>query len=197
MRKKMTKTIEAMSAAAYLGKPYGRVVTPESDGSFHAEILEFPGCIAIGDEPAEALANLEEVAASWLEATIEKGQDVPEPQDASGFSGKLVLRLPKSLHRKAARQAARDNVSLNQFIVASVAEQVGAQVIHSSTSPRPSSTTEFSVLRANLLAGIAINTDTSLLEIGWHIIQTKSVSPDIEPSPIYQHSNWLHEDQNA
>ena len=88
----MTKTIEAMSPAAYLAKPYGRVVTPESDGSFHAQILEFPGCIAIGDEPAEALANLEEVAASWLEATIEKGQDVPEPQDASGFSGKRQRR---------------------------------------------------------------------------------------------------------
>ena len=197
MRKKMTKTIEAMSPAAYLGKPYGRVVTPESDGSFHAEILEFPGCIAIGDEPAEALANLEEVAASWLEATIEKGQDVPEPQDASGFSGKLVLRLPKSLHRKAARQAALDNVSLNQFIVASVAEQVGARVIHSSTSPRPSLTMEFSVSRASLLAGISIIADTSLLGTGRNIIQTESVSPDIAPWTFFQHSNWLHEDQNA
>lgn len=189
MRKKMTKTIEAMSPAAYLGKPYGRVLTPESDGSFHAEILEFPGCIAIGDDPAEALANLEEVAAIWLEATIEKGQDVPEPRDDSSFSGKLVLRLPKSLHRKAARQAALDNVSLNQFIVASVAEQVGARVIHSSTSPRPSSTMKFSVLRANLLTSISINTDTSLLGIGWNFIPTESVSPDIEPSTIYQHSN--------
>jgi len=190
----MTKTIEAMSPAAYLGKPYGRVVTPESDGSFHAEILEFPGCIAIGDEPAEALANLEEVAASWLEATIEKGQDVPEPQDASGFSGKLVLRLPKSLHRKAARQAALDNVSLNQFIVASVAEQVGARVIHSSTSPRPSSIMEFSASRANLQLGTMIITDPFRQKIGMELFPTAMASSKTRSWIIDQASNRLHED---
>ncbi len=193
----MTKTIEAMSPAAYLGKPYGRVVTPESDGSFHAEILEFPGCIAIGDEPAEALANLEEVAASWLEATIEKGQDVPEPQDASGFSGKLVLRLPKSLHRKAARQAARDNVSLNQFIVASVAEQVGARVIHSSTSPRPSLVMELNVLRANLLTRDFFFGGPQQTAYTMESLQTAPTQTDLMSGFFAQSSNRLSEDQNA
>lgn len=37
----------------------------------------------------------------------------------------MVLRLPKSLHKKAARLAERDGVSLNQFIVAGLAEHVG------------------------------------------------------------------------
>jgi predicted RNase H-like HicB family nuclease len=116
-----------MSPAEYLKKPYGRFVTPDSDGSFRAEIIEFPGCIAVGDTAAEALANLEDVAESWLEATLAKGQRVPDPIDNIGFSGKLVVRLPKSLHRKAAHLAAREGVSLNQFIVGSVAEQVGAR----------------------------------------------------------------------
>jgi hypothetical protein len=38
-----------------------------------------------------------------------------------------VVRLPKTLHKKAAHAAARDGVSLNQFIVSCVAEQVGSR----------------------------------------------------------------------
>jgi predicted RNase H-like HicB family nuclease len=124
--KKMKAIVErAMGPAEYLKRPYGRTVVPEPDGTFRAEIIEFPGCIATGDTASEALANLEDVAASWLEATIAKGQRVPEPVENAPFSGKLVLRMPKSLHRKAAHLAAREGISLNQFIVTSVAEQVG------------------------------------------------------------------------
>lgn len=114
-----------MGPADYLKMPYGRHVVPESDGTFRAEIIEFPGCIAVGDTAAEALANLEDVAASWLEATIARGQRIPDPVESGGFSGKLVVRLPKTLHKKAARIAAQEGVSLNQFIVSSIAEQVG------------------------------------------------------------------------
>jgi predicted RNase H-like HicB family nuclease len=118
-----------MGPAEYLNRPYGRVVIPESDGTFRAEIIEFPGCIAVGDTAAEALANLEGVAESWLEATLAKGQRISEPMENGGFSGKLVLRLPKTLHKKAAYMAARDGVSLNLFIISSVAQQVGRSFV--------------------------------------------------------------------
>jgi antitoxin HicB len=109
----------------YLKRPYGRVVIPEADGTFRAEITEFPGCIATGETAAQALTNLESVAASWLASVIARGQKIPAPLETMGFSGKLVLRLSKSLHRKAAYIAAREGVSLNSFIANSVAEQVG------------------------------------------------------------------------
>lgn len=116
-----------MAAAEYLKKPYGRVVIPESDGTFRAEIIEFPGCIATGDTAAEAFANLEDVAAGWIEATLAKGMRIPAPIETGGYSGKLVLRLGKSVHKKAAHEAARDGVSLNTFIANCVAERVGAR----------------------------------------------------------------------
>jgi len=122
----------SMTVTDYLKKPYGRVVIPDSDGSFRAEIIEFPGCIAVGDTAAEALANLEDVAAGWLEASIEKGHRVAEPIENAAFSGKLLVRLPKSLHQRAAHIAAREGVSLNQLIVSCLAEQVGAKSIVSS-----------------------------------------------------------------
>ena len=114
-----------MTPTEYLKRPYGRVVVPESDGTFRAEIVEFPGCLAVGDTASEALAKLEDVATSWLESVIARGLRVPEPMENTEFSGKLVLRLPRSLHKKAVYAAARERVSLNQFIVSSIAEQVG------------------------------------------------------------------------
>jgi predicted HicB family RNase H-like nuclease len=115
----------AMEPAEMLNKPYVRQVAPQPDGLFKAEILEFPGCFAVGDTAAEALASLEEVAVDWIAATIAQGQDIPEPTESTAYSGKLVLRMSKTLHRKAAQFALRDGVSLNQFIVNCVAEHVG------------------------------------------------------------------------
>jgi|ERR1039458_59215 predicted RNase H-like HicB family nuclease len=108
-----------------LKQPYARILTPDPDGRFTAEIMEFPGCVAFGDNPAHALSNLEEVAIDWIAAAIEQGQDIPKPMDAADFSGKLVLRMTKGLHRKAALCADREGVSLNQFIVTCLAEAVG------------------------------------------------------------------------
>jgi antitoxin HicB len=111
--------------AAYLRQPYARLVIPEDDGTFRGEILEFPGCLTTGDTPADALSSLEEVARAWLEGALEHNQPIPAPVENTEFSGRLLLRLPKSLHKKAARFAERDGVSLNQFIVTSLAEHVG------------------------------------------------------------------------
>lgn len=125
-RRKMG-TERKMEPDVFLKKPYARVVVPETDGSFTAEILEFPGCVASGDTASNALANLEEVAIDWIDATLEQGQDIPEPLDHSNYSGKLVVRMTKALHKRAARTAAREGVSLNQFIVTCIAECVGVK----------------------------------------------------------------------
>src|SRR5262245_50659662 len=114
------------TAAEYLKKPYGRLLVPEDEGGYRAEIIEFPGCFAEGETAAEAASHLEDAALSWLEATIARGQTVPAPLEELDYSGKLVVRLPKSLHRRAAYAANREGVSLNQFIVSSIAEQIGA-----------------------------------------------------------------------
>jgi predicted RNase H-like HicB family nuclease len=135
MAKMMTKSKPRVSAASYLEQPYARMVVRESDGTFRGEILEFPGCIAIGDSAAEALANLERVADGWLEAALANEQPIPEPMENIEYSGKLVLRLPKSLHKKAALAAERDGVSLNQFIVSSLAEQVGQRAVAANVTP--------------------------------------------------------------
>jgi predicted HicB family RNase H-like nuclease len=120
----------ATTPAEILKRPYARTVMPEPDGTFRSEIIEFPGCVAIGDTAVAALESLEDVASSWLEAALSKNQPIPAPiEGTEGFSGKLMLRIPKSLHKKAAHIAARDGVSLNQFILSSLSEQIGVRTI--------------------------------------------------------------------
>jgi predicted RNase H-like HicB family nuclease len=149
MAKKVMTTVKITDI---LAKPYARMVIPDPDGGFTAEIVEFSGCIAMGESAAEALDGLEEVAADWIGAAIEQGQDIPEPMDAVGYSGKLVLRMPKSLHQRASLYAERDGVSLNQFIVTCLAESVGLRS-HPSTLSVQSLQTIYAPL---LVASVAV-----------------------------------------
>jgi predicted RNase H-like HicB family nuclease len=114
----------------YLKKPYTRIITPAEEGGFVGEILEFPGCFAEGETPNETFATLELAAESWIEAALEQKQDIPEPADNRSYGGKVALRLPRTIHRHAARLAARDNTSLNQFLVSSIATRVGAEDLY-------------------------------------------------------------------
>lgn len=106
---------------------YSRILVPEEDGSYSAELLEFPGCVAQGSTPAVALRNLELAAADWIRDTKAQGGTVPGPLSEHGFSGAVSLRLPRSLHRRSMQLAARDRTSLNQYLVSTIAARSGAE----------------------------------------------------------------------
>jgi len=103
--------------------PYAYSVTwsPE-DGVFVARVAEFPSLAAHGDTHDEALAEIRTVVAVVVKDLEENGESVPEPFSARSFSGKLVLRMPKSLHRTLALEAEREGISLNQLITAKLAQ---------------------------------------------------------------------------
>jgi predicted RNase H-like HicB family nuclease len=75
---------ENMNPSDILKKAYTRCVTPTEDGSFHAEIAEFPGCIAVGDTAILAIASLEEVAEAWLTSALARGLKIPPPRSQHG-----------------------------------------------------------------------------------------------------------------
>ena len=131
----MSKKI-SLSARDVLRKPYARILTPEEDGTYSAQLLEFPGCFAEGDTAAEAIEDLEKAAASWIEASREQGREVPEPLASYAYSGKINLRLPRSIHKQAARFAQKDDVSLNQFFASAIAARVGAEDLYERLAQR-------------------------------------------------------------
>jgi len=107
-----------MDAKKYLERPYHiviRHIVDESGSYYFATVSEFDGCMSHGDTYAEAFENIQDAMTGWIEAKLEHGFPVPEPLDDSRYSGKFVLRLPKSLHARLAQEAERDGVSLNQY----------------------------------------------------------------------------------
>jgi len=90
-----------------------------------ARIIELPDLIMTGDTPEEALKELEDVKPEWIETNLQLGNKMPEPLNTQNYSGKIVLRLPVSLHEDLARMAAIEGVSLNQYMVAALSKQVG------------------------------------------------------------------------
>lgn len=124
--KKTTKKPEE-----YLKEAYSRVLIPdEESGTYTGLISEFPGCIAQGDTPQEAYSNLECAAQEWIEAALSLGQEIPPPSESLSYSGKILLRVPKSLHRELILTAEREGVSLNQFMVSILSEKVGAFTLY-------------------------------------------------------------------
>ena len=128
--KKMPKKITSENSLQkyidqYLQKPYARILIPNEDGSYTSEILEFPGCISQGNTSQEAMENLEEAVKNWLQANLEAGRDIPSPCNDYHHSGRILIRCSKSLHQQAARMAAREGCSLNQWVVTSMAVRVG------------------------------------------------------------------------
>lgn len=114
-----------------LAKPYSRVLMPAEDGAYSAEILEFPGCTVSAPTPSEAYAKLEKAAKQWLTDCLSNGRTPPRPLANENVSGRFALRLPRSLYVRAGRAAARESVSLNQYITTALAERVGASsVLH-------------------------------------------------------------------
>ena len=85
---------------------------------------ELPGCLAHGASPTEALAEGEEAKALWLETAIDNGFEIPTPRQEMPPSGKLVLRLPKTLHAAAAENAKDEGTSLNNYLVHLISEGV-------------------------------------------------------------------------
>ena len=48
-------------------------------GGFVAMVRDLPGCMSDGQTPQEALANVQDAIACWIEAAHELGRPVPEP----------------------------------------------------------------------------------------------------------------------
>jgi predicted RNase H-like HicB family nuclease len=60
----------------------------ESDGGgYLATVPDLPGCISDGETPEEALKNVQEAIASWIEAAKEWKQDVPKPTPPMARAG--------------------------------------------------------------------------------------------------------------
>jgi len=101
----------------------------EEDAGYIAEAPELPGCSAWGASEADAARELQDAVAAWVQAAEAAGKAIPPPrvvQPIQSYSGKFLVRVPRSLHARLARRAAQEGVSLNQFLTGVLASEVGS-----------------------------------------------------------------------
>lgn len=92
----------------------------DDDEGFIAVAHDLPGCSAWGENESEAITELRQAIEAWFEAATAAGNPIPAPSTPASveqFSGKLLLRMPKSLHAELDRQAKSEGSSLNSYVV--------------------------------------------------------------------------------
>lgn len=109
----------------YMALPYTIELTRDLEAGWFVRIKELRGCMSQGDTAQEALEMIQDAMRAWLDVAIEDGIPVPEPPSDEEFSGKFVVRVPRSLHRQLVERAAHEDVSLNQYINVALARAVG------------------------------------------------------------------------
>jgi predicted HicB family RNase H-like nuclease len=91
----------------------GHVEFDDEGGLFHGEVLDTRDVITFqGRSVDEIEAAFRESIEDYLAFCAERGERPDKP-----FSGRLMLRLPKELHRDVFVGAKREGKSLNQFVV--------------------------------------------------------------------------------
>lgn len=102
----------------------------EVDGAdlFEARIRELPDAVDYGETYEEAYELAVDTIQTTAEIMAERGRGMPEPVAIEDdYSGRVTLRVPRSLHRRLAVQAEQENISLNQYLVSLLSYHAGTR----------------------------------------------------------------------
>lgn len=97
-------------------------LSEEDGGGFLARFPDLPDVMGDGETPEEALAAAKDALKSALAALAEWGKPIPKPGSATG---KMALRMPRTLHAALKGRARADGVSENMTAVTLIAEGLG------------------------------------------------------------------------
>jgi RNA polymerase sigma-B factor len=121
---------------AAMGRATGAAATEQDVTGYHIELVrdaesgwiaqieELAGCEGHGMTADEAVRDAEAAMERWVADAAAANRDVPKPRAPVSHSGRLMVRMPPSLHAELARAAQREDVSLNQFISGVLASAV-------------------------------------------------------------------------
>ena len=117
----MKKKNQSLEKYEELDYPF--IVMPFHDEGFigyRAFLLDIPAVESLGKTPEEALSDLDEVKKEWIAFALAKGIAIPEPdtniQNVMRCSGRVTLRISKTLHRQAVEKAHINGISLNAYL---------------------------------------------------------------------------------
>lgn len=118
-----TPEIES-EALAIMQRPYRKVISGNAEEGFLIEVPDLPGCMTAGETEAEAVELLRDAMLLWIGAALEEGAPIPEPSTGRDYNGKVLVRMPRSMHRRLIERAEDEGVSANQLAVTLLARAV-------------------------------------------------------------------------
>jgi antitoxin HicB len=101
-----------------------RPLSEEEGGGYLIEFPDYPGCIADGETPEEAMREGRDALTAYIRTLEELGRLVPNAK-SDAYSGQWRQRVPRSLHAALTRRADHEGVSLNTLVTAILAEGLG------------------------------------------------------------------------
>lgn len=93
------------------------IMEDRDEGGYVVSYPDLPGCITCGDTIESAVRNAEEAKKVWMEAAIQDGIKIQEPDSLENYSGQFKLRIPRSLHRLLSEHSKKEGISMNQYCV--------------------------------------------------------------------------------
>ncbi|WP_295385674.1 type II toxin-antitoxin system HicB family antitoxin [uncultured Thiodictyon sp.] len=124
----------ACAVAPWPFEAYAYTISPvpaEDGGGFLMTFPDLPGCMADGATVADAAANARAAFAASVSALHALGREIPAPTfspdtaAARDAGGRLVVRLPKSIHTRLAYRAKAEGVSINALALTFIVEGLG------------------------------------------------------------------------
>ena len=95
-----------------------RRVVVDGQTLFEARVKEFPDVREYAEDLMEAYELIVDTIQSTAEVFEGLNRALPDPMvPQDEFSGRITLRLPKSMHRLLSTTAEGEGISLNQFLV--------------------------------------------------------------------------------
>lgn len=101
-----------------------RPLSADEGGGYLVEYPDIPGCMSDGETIEEAIANGRQALRDCLEVFRDSGRKLAKP---SIEAAQWRQRLPRTLYAKLTRQAQREGVSINSFVMSIIAEAVGSR----------------------------------------------------------------------
>ena len=93
-----------------------RITFSEEDNEYVGLCAEFPSLSWLADTPEAALKGIRKLVGEVLEDMQKEGEIIPEPIACKKYSGKFLVRVPPSVHKKLVIQATEEGISLNRLV---------------------------------------------------------------------------------
>lgn len=97
-----------------------RVTWSPEDEEFVGTVLEMPSLSWLAETSNEALSGIQDLVREVADDMENNGEELPQALADRSYSGKISLRIPPEIHRKAALEAQEQGISLNRYLAAKI-----------------------------------------------------------------------------